>query len=199
MQSLMSAIIESLYCQENATYKVGDLIVQLSARNRGDKDYNVLSVNNRLGFIEQTEQFEDRTVASEDTSNYKIVRRDDFAYNPARINVGSIARLTTFENGIISPMYICFHTKQMVLPEYLEHFFETQYFNDEMQKRLEGSVRLCLSYEGLCNIPIAVPSLTEQQRIGKRVATIKSKIDLEERQLYLLRRQKQYLLGQMFI
>ena len=51
---------------------------------------NVLSVSNKLGFVEQSEQFEDRTVASEDITKYKIVRTNDFAYNPARINVGSI-------------------------------------------------------------------------------------------------------------
>lgn len=64
----------------------------------------MLSVSNKQGFINQSEQFEDRIVASDDTSNYKVVKKDDFAYNPARINVGSIARLTSFEIGIVSPM-----------------------------------------------------------------------------------------------
>ena len=103
----------------------------------------------RSKFIEQSEQFEDRIVASDDTSNYKVVKRNDFAYNPARINVGSIARLTTFEDGIVSPMYICFQAKQQILPEYLEYFFYTRYFHNEMLKRLEGSVRMCLSWDSL--------------------------------------------------
>ena len=166
LKRLKSAIVEDLYkqdkpthkigdVQDKPTHKIGDVIVQVSNRNRKDNNYSVLSVNNRLGFIEQSEQFEDRMVASDDTSNYKIVRHNDFAYNPARINVGSIARLTSFDSGIVSPMYICFHTKQSLLPEYLEYFFDTRYFFNEMKKRLEGSVRLCLSWEGLCNIPIS--------------------------------------------
>ena len=175
------------------------MVVQVSKRNRGDNDYSVLSVNNRLGFIEQSEQFEERSVASDDTSNYKVVSRDDFAYNPARINVGSIARLTSFENGIVSPMYICFHTKKQLLPQYLEHFFDTRYFHYEMQKRLEGSVRLCLSWEGLCNIPIAVPPIEQQEKVGKRISRLADKISLEERHLDLLKSQKQYLLQAMFI
>ena len=60
----------------------------------------------RFGFINQSEQFEDRNVASDDVRNYKVVHRGDFAYNPARINVGSIAMLKNFESGIVSPMYI---------------------------------------------------------------------------------------------
>ena len=199
LQQLKSALVERLYCQHNPNFKIGDLVVQVSKRNRGDNDYSVLSVNNRLGFIEQSEQFEDRSVASEDTSNYKVVSRDDFAYNPARINVGSIARLTSFESGIVSPMYICFHTKKQILPQYLEHFFDTRYFYYEMQKRLEGSVRLCLSWEGLCNIPIAVPPIERQEKVSKRISRLADKISLEKLHLDLLKSQKRYLLQTMFI
>ncbi len=199
LKRLKSAIVEVLYKQDKPTHKIGDVIVQVSNRNRKDNNYSVLSVNNRLGFIEQSEQFEDRMVASDDTSNYKIVKHNEFAYNPARINVGSIARLTSFDSGIVSPMYICFHTKQSLLPEYLEYFFDTRYFFNEMQKRLEGSVRLCLSWEGLCNIPIAVPSIEEQQKVSNRISELARKISLEENYLELLKKQKQYLLKSMFI
>ena len=199
LRQLKSALVERLYGQHNPNYRIGDLVVQVSERNRSDNNYSVLSVNNRLGFIEQSEQFEDRSVASDDTSNYKVVSRNDFAYNPARINVGSIAQLTSFENGIVSPMYICFHTKRQLLPEYLEYFFDTRYFYSEMQKRLEGSVRLCLSWEGLCNIPIAVPPIEQQEKVGKRISLLADKISLEERHLDLLKSQKQYLLQAMFI
>ena len=85
---------------------IGDFIEQTSKRNKDSAIQNVLSVSNSQGFIQQSEQFENRIVASDDTSNYKIVERNDFAFNPARINVGSIARLITFERGIVSPMYI---------------------------------------------------------------------------------------------
>ena len=199
LKRLKLAIVETLYKQDKPTHKIGDVIVQVSNRNRKDNNYSVLSVNNRLGFIEQSEQFEDRVVASDDTSNYKIVRHNDFAYNPARINVGSIARLISFDCGIVSPMYICFHTKQSLLPEYLEYFFDTHYFFNEMQKRLEGSVRLCLSWEGLCNIPITIPAIEEQQKVGNRISGLATKISLEENYLELLKKQKQYLLQSMFI
>ena len=156
-------------------------------------------MNNKLGFINQDEQFEDRTVASDDTSNYKIVTKDDFAYNPARINVGSIARLKSFDEGIVSPMYICFKVSNGIVAEYLESYFATNQFFKEMQKRLEGSVRLCLSFEGLCNIPIEVPCIAEQVETGRRIYLIDSKIETECDILFQYEKQKQYLLRQMFI
>lgn len=173
--------------------------MQISKRNKNNAIQNVLSVSNRQGFIKQSDQFENRNVASEDTSNYKIVEQNDFAFNPARINVGSIARLTTFEKGIVSPMYVCFRTQENVAPEYIGYFFESKHFYCEIQKRLEGSVRQCLSFEGLCNIPLSLPSFEMQQRIGKRLFTLGLKIKTETDLLELLNKQKQYLLRQMFI
>ena len=154
LKKLKYAIIEMEYGQmAKSISHIGDFIEQISKRNKDSAIKNVLSVSNSQGFIQQSEQFENRIVASDDTSNYKIVERNDFAFNPARINVGSIARLTTFERGIVSPMYICFRTKDILFPEYLDYYFESKQFFTEIQKRLEGSVRQCLSFEGLCNIP----------------------------------------------
>ena len=200
LKKLKSAIIEIEYTPNTKTTShIGNVIEQISKRNKNNAIQNVLSVSNRQGFIKQSDQFENRNVASEDTSNYKIVEKNDFAFNPARINVGSIARLTTFEKGIVSPMYICFRTQESVAPEYIDFFFESKHFYCEIQKRLEGSVRQCLSFEGLCNIPFSLPSLEMQQRIGKRLFTLGQKIKTETDLLELLNKQKQYLLRQMFI
>ena len=200
LKKLKSAIIEIEYTPNTKTTShIGNVIKQISKRNKNNAIQNVLSVSNRQGFIKQSDQFENRNVASEDTSNYKIVEQNDFAFNPARINVGSIARLTTFEKGIVSPMYVCFRTQENVAPEYIDFFFESKHFYCEIQKRLEGSVRQCLSFEGLCNIPFSLPSLEMQQRIGKRLFILGQKIKTETDLLELVNKQKQYLLRQMFI
>ena len=108
LTTLRSALLEKVFQVSNPTLEVGAIAHQTSERNKLCRYSNVLSVSNRFGFINQSEQFEDRNVASDDVRNYKVVHRGDFAYNPARINVGSIAMLKSFESGIVSPMYICF-------------------------------------------------------------------------------------------
>ena len=200
LKLLRDAIIERAYRnRSNHPCRIGDVIEQISERNKDKSIDMVLSVSNKQGFINQSEQFEDRIIASEDTSNYKIVYKNDFAYNPARINVGSIARLRTIDMGIVSPMYICFRVRKEVVSEYLEYFFSTSYFFYEMQKRLEGSVRQCLSFEGICNIPIYIPSSEEQHTISKKISVLLDKIDVESCYHCKLEEQKQYLLRQMFI
>lgn len=194
-------IIHRCYSVDNnqQKQKFGSYITQISIRNSLESITNVLSVSNKNGFVKQNEQFEDREVASEDKHNYKIVERNDFAYNPARINVGSIARLKTFENGIVSPMYVCFRANDKVLPEYLDYYFQSMSFFAEMSKRLEGSVRQCLSYEALSEIKVFIPSLDEQKEIIKKLNSVENKIELEKQILLNYQYQKKYLLSQMFI
>ena len=179
--------------------RLGDIIAQVSERNKGNKIKNILSVSNKNGFINQSEQFEDRIIASDDTKNYKVVSFNEFAYNPARINVGSIARLSTCEKGIVSPMYICFRTGCGVNPEYLEEYLDTRFFFNEMEKRLEGSVRQCLSFDSLCSIPFFLPTYEEQTEASIRLKSLNDKISIEKRFLDTLYKQKRYFLEHLFI
>ena len=193
-------LIQKMYQKNyNNKIKMEKILIQKSIRNTNDENYNVYSVSNKDGFILQTEQFKDRIVASEDTKNYKVVEKDDFAYNPARINVGSIARTKKDTKGIISPMYICFKCNEKILPEYLEYFFESSKFTYEMNKRLEGSVRMCLSYESMLNIPIELPNKNEQEEISKMLNNLSDKIKLEEEKWIKLKKLKKGLLQKMFI
>ena len=176
-----------------------DCISQISERNKKNNAFPVLSVSNKYGFIQQIEQFENRKIASEDISNYKIVRKNDFAYNPARINVGSIAKLIKYSNGIVSPMYICFRAKDNFSPDFLEFYFKSKQFKNEVLKRLEGSVRQCLPFEGLCDIPVVFPPKEKQKDIITQLSAIQTKIEIETTIKELLLKQKQHLLRQMFI
>ena len=195
--------IENQYfgCHKNNTFVIlGEIITQVNNRNEQNKDFEVLSVSNKYGFIPQSEQFDDHEVASANKSNYKIVKQNDFAYNPARINVGSIAMLRNNHVGIVSPMYICFRSdNNRILSSYLDYFSHSNKFNNEVLKNLEGSVRLCLSFESLSKIKIHLPSLDTQYEIVKDLDLISNKISIENKILVKLKEQKKYLLSNMFI
>ena len=136
-------------------------------------------------------------MASEDKTNYKIVENGTFAYNPARINVGSIALYTKAEEGIVSPMYICFKSKAG-LEKILEMFFKSQSFKREMNKRLEGSVRMCLTIDAMKNIKFHMPDVNEQKSLIL-VEKLNMKKALETDLLNRYLEQRNYLLSNLFI
>lgn len=194
----MSSIVDHCY-QGNDYMELGDFITQVSKRNKSNLPYKVMSVSNIKGFVPQSEQFSDREIASENTASYKIVTSDIFAYNPARINIGSIARFKGNDEGIVSPMYVCFKVERGIHPQYLEHFFETRRFKNDVEIRLEGSVRRCLNFDALCEIEIPLLPLAEQVALSSTLETMNSKIALEEQALSNMDKQRKYLLSKLFI
>ena len=93
-----------------------------------------------------------------DFSNYKVVKKNDFAYNPSRINIGSIA-LSTADVCIISPMYIVFHVSEdIIIPEYLALWFRRTEFQRSTLFFASGSVRDTFGYKEMCNVKIPLPS-----------------------------------------
>ncbi len=199
-EELKSWITDQIFNREVSTKKLKSLIFEVNQRNKLQLALDVLTVSNKRGFIKQSEQFEERNVASEDTSNYKIVCVDQYAYNPARINVGSIARLNNYEKGIISPMYTCFEINEEKLnPIYFDLFLKSKSFKSQLNKKLEGSVRQCLIFSGMLSMEIPLPSIQTQSVIAKRISMLDSNIKIENTYLVRLKQQKKYLLDNLFI
>lgn len=169
-------------------------IYQKSKRNKRGLTYKVLSVTNSEGFVDQQEYF-DRNISSEDTSNYKIVQKGDFAYNPARVNVGSLARLEKFSEGIISPMYIVFGVDNtQISSTYMKYLLQTYWFIGHIPMFSKGSVRKTLSYNGLIRMNFFIPSLKEQNAISSLLETADIEIELLEKKLDQLKLQKKGLM-----
>ena len=197
---LKNSIIHKLFTMDNPKVKLRTLLTEINNKNKDKQIDTVLSVSNKLGFVKQSEQFEDREVASDDTSNYKIVNNGDYAYNPARINVGSIARLINYDKGIISPMYSCFRiNEEKVTGTYFDMFLSSSSFKMQLNKKLEGSVRQCLTFEGMLSMDIELPSIEIQKSISNKIDMLNNKIKIETDYCNLLLKQKQFLLSNMFI
>lgn len=169
--------------------KLKKYIKESKERNRKGDETVVLSVTNKQGFILQEDQF-DRVVASKDLSNYKIVRKNQFAYNPSRINVGSIDLLKAFDVGLLSPMYVVFECEDKLKTEYLYQFLKSEMFINMVPNLLQGSVRDSLSFDSLQTIEVLIPSVKEQTAIINVLEVADSEIGLLVKELSILKLQK---------
>lgn len=146
--------------------KLGEYLTELSQRNStsGDNGTPVLSVTNRPGFSISEEHFY-KKVFSKDLSNYKMIRRGQFAYNPSRVNIGSIARLKEFDKGLLSPMYVTFEAKKGLSGAYLDHWILSPRFRSLVKAGTQGSVRNSLSFSAIADFPFNLPTEEEQKEI----------------------------------
>lgn len=145
---------------------LGDLLIEQSERVKKDNDVEVWSVSNKSGFVVSSEYF-DKQVASTDISNYKIIRPKYFAYNPSRINVGSLAFNSKMKVGAVSPMYVVFsiRAESNLLEEYLLSLLKSQRMNDFILQLAQGAVRQQLKFNDLKRIKIPLPPIEIQRKI----------------------------------
>ena len=178
--------------------ELGTFLTEVSERNKDENIQQVLSVSNSKGFVLPEEQF-DRKVASENLSNYKIVRLGQYAYNPSRINVGSIARLNDWKEAVISPMYTVFEIgdQKQLDSDFLLHWLNSSEAKQRIKNSAQGSVRETVGFGDLCKIKIPKFALKKQQKIVSVLNSMNQEITLLMQQLENYKKQKQGLMQKL--
>ena len=166
---------------EGERAKLGDLISPFTKRNKDVLCTDVYSVTNSRGFTPSEDYFS-KEVFSKDLKTYRIVKQGMIAYNPSRINVGSIAIQDKLPEVVVSPLYIVFETdKSRLLPEYALGFLRSKPGLDQIAFQSIGTVRNNLKYDALCRITINLPSLNRQRACIDQLNRIASIIELLNR------------------
>lgn len=178
------------------TVRLGEIVEIFSVRAKDIDDCSNLrfcGVSNQDGITISKYAAEDKA------EDYKIIEKGCFAYNPYRVNVGSIALFSEERKGLISPAYVVFKTKpHTIIDELLLRFLKSKEGLRQIRLHGRGTVRQALRFEDLCKIELSIPSyetqlelfekLDIQQKAGSRISTeLGHQLDLvkELRQAYL--------------
>ena len=180
--------------------KFSDITFPAGEKNKDNLPLESYSITNEHGFVPQDEKFENGgTMREADKRMYYIVSPNSFAYNPARINVGSIGYQNIGKNVIVSSLYEVFKTSEDVDDRLLWHWFKSSDFQKLIMQLQEGGVRLYFYYDKLCMGEVSLPSLDEQRKIGKLFDTLDNLITLHQRELEKLKNIKKSCLENMFV
>lgn len=181
--------------------RLGEVTFKVDRKNKKREALPVYSISNQHGFIPQSDQFEglDSNQRGYDTSLYKVVDQNTFVYNPARINVGSIGYSGELGPVIVSSLYVCFKTIDLINDRFLHYFIGTRHFQNEVLSKGEGGVRIYLFYENLSEITIEIPSLAEQTKIADFLSSLDAKIQVQQGLISRMETWKKGLLQAMFV
>ena len=163
--------------------RLGEYIKEYSVRNKAEEDIPVYSVTNTQGFCRD---YFGKEVASKDKSTYKIVPRGCFAYNPSRINVGSVDWQRDEERVIVSPLYNVFSVSPQLDQQYLYYYLKSDYALQRIRTVARGSVRDNLRLEMLYEFPIELPTVSHQKEIVGMLDKAKQIIAYREHELQTL-------------
>lgn len=175
-------------------------------RKNQQNNTNVLTISAQQGLVSQTDYF-NKSVASQDLTGYYLLKKGDFAYNKSYSNgypLGAIKRLTSYAEGVVSTLYICFRAKDSRSVEFYDFYLNSGFMNHEIQKIAQEGAR----NHGLLNVSVVeffrdislvIPSIDEQQRIASFLVAFDEKIGVVDKQIALNKAYKRGLLQQLFV
>lgn len=176
--------------------KLGDLLEYYSVRAKdvgSSTDLEFCGVSKEDGITISKYAAEDKA------EEYKVIEKGCFAYNPYRINVGSIALMQEDKKGLISPAYVLFKPKpNSIIPKLLLKYLKSAEGLRQIKQNARGTVRQALRFEDLCKIEITLPKYEEQLELYNNLELTQNKCDslnLEyKNQLDLLKKLRQQIL-----
>ena len=159
---------------------LGNFVTEYSVRNKNNEDIPVYSVTNSQGFCRE---YFGKEVASKDKTTYKIVPYGYFAYNPSRINVGSVDWQRCETQVIVSPLYNVFSVSDELDSQFLYYFLKSNIGRQMIRAKAAGSVRDNLKLDMLKEITIPESSLNDQRRCTATLDNLQYLIELRKKQL----------------
>ena len=167
-------------------------------KNSDGQITNVICNSAKLGLIPQREYFDKDIANSDNTNGYYIIQQNNFVYNPrksADAPYGPISRYKYEDDGIVSPLYLCFHAKKEIKPLYYEWYFRSSAWHRYIYMSGDSGARhdrVSIKDTTFFAMPIKIPSEQEQSKIATFLEKINTRI---EKQTALVENLKKYKRG----
>ena len=170
--------------------KLGEVANKVNEKNIGLQYIETFTNSAEFGIISQRDFFDHDIAKLSSLSGYYIVQNEDFVYNP-RIStsapVGPINRNKLGRIGVMSPLYTVF-SPHNIDTTYLEHFFKSQYWHSFMNFNGDSgarSDRFSIKDSIFFEMPIPLPHIEEQKKVGKYLTNLDHLITLHQRKPYI--------------
>jgi type I restriction enzyme S subunit len=174
--------------------RLGDVTTESRLRNDGacsEKDLLVVTKSDRMVPTR-------KKIRGESSGRYKVVRKEWFAYDPSRLNTGSIAKWSGPGDALAPPEYVVFKCdKNLIDPEFLNQFRLSHQWTQFVEKAGRGSVRMRVRFSDLVALELSLPPLEEQRHIAAALNACDKERALLQQQLYALKRQERGLMRKL--
>lgn len=184
--------------------KLGDISEKVTEKNKNNIHSETLTNSAEFGIINQRDFFKKDISNKENLDGYYVVRPEDFVYNPRISNlapVGPINRNKLGRTGVMSPLYNVFRTHD-VDKTYLEKYFSSDNWHRFMMLNGDSgarSDRFAIKDSLFREMPIPVPSIEEQTKIGEFFMQLDDSIALHQFELEALKETRKAFLQKMFV
>ena len=184
--------------------QLGALFKKNTQKNSAGVVTNVICNSAKNGLIPQKDYFDKDIANADNTAGYYIISKNDFVYNPrksADAPYGPISRYTYEEDGIVSPLYLCFCGSKEVNPEYFERYFRSSAWHRYIYMSGDSGARhdrVSIKDDTFFEMPIYLPCNHEQKKIADFLSLLEKKIEYQTALIDNLKKYKRGLAKRLF-
>ena len=219
LTNVKKSMLEKMFPQNGSSYpeirfkgftdpweqrKLSEITDKVTEKNAGLQYVETFTNSAEFGIISQRDFFDHDIAKLGSLDGYYIVKNEDFVYNP-RIStsapVGPINRNKLGRTGVMSPLYTVFRPHD-IDTTYLEYFFKCGYWHSFMNFNGDSgarSDRFSIRDNVFFQMPIPIPDIDEQRKIGELLTCLDNLITLHQRELEKLQNIKKSMLEKMFV
>ena len=184
-------------CEKGHVCLLGEVLKEEIHKTKVNNEYPIISSTSEGVFLQK--DYFNHQVASDNNVGYKIIRKNQIVFSPQNLWLGNINLNDKYDVGCVSPSYkIYSFDTAFIEPQFFIEYLKTSYMLYQYKLCSEQGasvVRRNLDLSSFLELKITLPNLEKQKIIG----TLKTHLDLLDRQLFLLRQIKSFLLQNMFI
>ena len=183
--------------------KLKEYAKKITQKNKTNSIKNVLCNSANLGLIAQNEYFYRDITNSDNTNGYYVIKNCDFVYNPRKSTAAPYGPVNVYEGsneGIISPLYLCFSIKN-ILPKFLFYRFKSSVWHSYVYSHGDTGVRfdrVSIKDDVFFDMPISSPSMEEQQKIAYMLSLIDERIATQGKIIEDLKKLKSAIRNKLF-
>ena len=185
--------------------KLGKLAKKTTEKNNQLIYTEIFTCSAEYGIVNQRDYFDHNIAKADKINGYQIVEPNIFVYNPRVSTIapyGPIIRNKTERTGVISPLYTLFKFTETISYEYLDWYFKTSHWHEFMKLNGDNGARhdrFSIGTELFFDMPIVLPSLTEQQKVAEYFENLETILTAKRQKLEKLRNIKKACLEKMFV
>ena len=184
--------------------KLSKLFHKCIQKNKDGSITNVICNSAKNGLLPQRDFFDKDIANSENTTGYYIIKNHDFVYNPRKSNEAPYGPVSTYkyaEDGIVSPLYLCFRAIAPLCTDYFEMYFKSSAWHRYIYLMGDSGARhdrVSIKDEVFFDMPVRTPSLPEQQKIADFLSLVDLRIEKQRQLVESLKKYKRGLLKSIF-
>ena len=181
-----------------------NIFIKITQKNTNGNVINVICNSAQKGLIPQREYFDKDIANSDNTDGYFVIKKGDLVYNPRKSVTAPYGPVSVYNydnDGIVSPLYLCFRAKEIINTSFFEWYFKSSAWHRYVYLYGDNGVRhdrVSIKDSTFFEMPLHIPIVEEQEKLAHFLSLLDTKIRKQQQLVDSLKSYKRGVFSHLY-